>query len=122
MRSGQACCLVRSQSGKTKTFLGAVALAFDNEFDIAIVLTKGTKALTRQTLQRIRREFVTFQATDQLQVFDIMTMPDTASLTGYELSQKLIFVAKKQSDNMDRLHTLFQTTYPPLATKRVLVS
>jgi hypothetical protein len=111
--------LGKIQSGKTKTFLGVTALAFDNHFDIAIVLTKGTKALTKQTLQRIRKEFSAFQSQDQLQVFDIMTMPDT--LTGYELSQKLIFVAKKQSDNMDRLKVLFQTTYPQLAAKRVLI-
>lgn len=111
--------LGKIQSGKTKTFLGAIALAFDNDFDISIVLTKGTKALTKQTLQRIRKEFATFEKRDQLQIFDIMTMPDT--LTGYELSQKLIFVAKKQSDNMDRLQTLFQTTYPQLAGKRVLI-
>lgn len=111
--------LGKIQSGKTKTFLGAIALAFDNDFDIAIVLTKGTKALTKQTLQRIRKEFADFEKRDQLQVFDIMTMPDT--LTGYELSQKLIFVAKKQSDNMDRLQALFQTTYPALAGKRVLI-
>jgi hypothetical protein len=111
--------LGKIQSGKTKTFLGAIALAFDNDFDIAIVLTKGTKALTKQTLQRIRKEFAAFEKGDQLQVFDIMTMPDT--LTGYELSQKLIFVAKKQSDNLDYLQELFATTYPELAGRRVLI-
>jgi hypothetical protein len=111
--------LGKIQSGKTKTFLGVIALSFDNAFDIAIVLTKGTKALTRQTLQRIKKEFAAFQSKDQLQIFDVMTMPDT--LTGYELSQKLIFVAKKQSDNMDRLQALFQTTYPQLAAKRVMI-
>ena len=35
--------LGKIQSGKTKTFLGAIALAFDNGFDIAVILTKGTK-------------------------------------------------------------------------------
>jgi RecG-like helicase len=49
--------LGKIQSGKTKTFLGAIALAFDNGFDIAVILTKGTKALARQTLERVRREF-----------------------------------------------------------------
>lgn len=39
--------LAKIQSGKTKTFLAAVALSFDNGFDIAIVLTKGTRALTK---------------------------------------------------------------------------
>lgn len=111
--------LGKIQSGKTKTFLGAVALAFDNGFDIAIILTKGTKALTRQTLARVRREFAQFQTQDQLQIFDIMTVP--TGLTGYELSQKLVFVSKKQSDNLDRLAALFRDAYPQLASKRVLL-
>lgn len=111
--------LGKIQSGKTKTFLGAIALGFDNGFDAAIILTKGTKALARQTLSRVRREFALFSELDQLQMHDIMTVP--AGLTGYELSQKLIFVAKKQSDNLERLATLFRTTYPQLARKRVLI-
>src|SRR5688500_6180510 len=36
--------LGRIQSGKTKTFLGVVALAADNGYDLFIVLTKGTQA------------------------------------------------------------------------------
>jgi len=111
--------LGRIQSGKTKTFLAIIALAFDNGFDIAVILTKGTKALTRQTVERVRREFAPFYEQDQLQIFDIMTVP--TGLTGYELSQKLIFVSKKQSDNMDRLARLFQETYPQLTGKRVLI-
>jgi Z1 domain len=111
--------LGKIQSGKTKTFLGVIALAFDNGFDCAIILTKGTKALARQTLARVRREFASFHRQDRLQMFDIMTLP--AGLTPYELNQKLILVAKKQSDNMDRLTALFQTSYPQLAAKRVLI-
>ncbi|MGD9726731.1 MAG: Z1 domain-containing protein, partial [Nitrospiraceae bacterium] len=111
--------LGKIQSGKTKTFLGAIALAFDNGFDIAVILTKGTKALARQTLERVRRDFARFTSQDQLQIFDIMTIP--TGLTGYELSQKLVFVAKKQVDNLDRLAKLFQETYPQLAVRRVLI-
>ncbi len=111
--------LGKIQSGKTKTFLAVIALGFDNGFDIAIVLTKGTKALTKQTLQRVRREFAPFQQQDALQIYDIMTVP--AGLTGYELNQRLIFVAKKQSDNLDRLEVLFRDTYPLLSGKRVLI-
>lgn len=111
--------LGKIQSGKTKTFLAIIALAFDNGFDVAIVLTKGTKALTRQTLQRVRRDFAVFYRQDALQIYDIMTVP--GGLTGYELSQKLIFVAKKQSDNLDRLAALFRETYPQLAQKRLLL-
>lgn len=111
--------LGKIQSGKTKTFLAMIALVFDNGYDIAVILTKGTKALTRQTLERVRREFAAFNERDQLQIFDIMTVPQ--GLTGYELNQKLIFVSKKQSDNLDRLAVLLRDTYPQLARKRVLI-
>jgi hypothetical protein len=111
--------LGKIQSGKTKTFLGAIALAFDNGFDAAIILTKGTKALTRQTIARVRRDFAPFQAQDQLQIHDIMTVPD--GLTGYELSQKLIIVAKKQVDNLTRLEELFRVRYPQLQGRRTLI-
>jgi Z1 domain-containing protein len=111
--------LGKIQSGKTKTFLAAIAVAFDNGFDIAIILTKGTQALHRQTLERVRREFSPYIDKDQLQALDIMTVP--AGLTGYELSQKLIFVAKKQTDNLGRLAKLFRETYPQLASKRLLI-
>lgn len=111
--------LGKIQSGKTKTFLGIIALAFDNGFDVAIVLTKGTKALTKQTLQRVNSEFASFHAKDLMQIYDIMTLP--SGLTSYELNQKIIFVAKKQSDNMDRLAAVFQGTYPQLARKRTLI-
>lgn len=110
--------LGKIQSGKTKTFLGTTALGFDNGIDIAIILTKGTKALSSQTVTRVRSDFASFVAADHLQVFDIMAVPN---LTGFELSQKLIFVAKKQSDNLDRLKALFETKYPSLATRSVLL-
>ena len=111
--------LGKIQSGKTKTFLGVIALAFDNGFQLAIILTKGTKALAKQTLQRIRKEFTVFQSNDQLQIFDIMSVPE--GLTAYELGQKIIIVAKKQTDNLDRLEELVSETYPSLAQRRTLI-
>lgn len=111
--------LGKIQSGKTKTFLAIMALAFDNEFDIAVVLTKGTKALTKQTVERVRRQFVANQERDQMQVYDIMAMPP--NLTGYELNQKLIIIAKKQHDNLERLAALMSETHPELAERRILL-
>lgn len=111
--------LGKIQSGKTKTFLAVTALAFDNGFDIAVILTKGTKALSEQTVTRVKKEFAEFVRGEQLQVFDVMALPGT--LTPYELNQKLIFVAKKQPDNLDRLRGIFETKYPQLAGRRVLL-
>ena len=111
--------LGKIQSGKTRTFLGIIALAFENEFDIAVILTKGTKALAKQTLERVRAEFAPLTAQDGVQIHDIMTVP--SGLTGYELSQKIVFVAKKQSDNLDKLAGLIQAEYPALSGKRALI-
>lgn len=41
--------LGKVQSGKTRTFISILALAFDNAYDIAIVLSKNSKALIAQT-------------------------------------------------------------------------
>ena len=111
--------LGKIQSGKTRTFLGIIALAFENDFDIAVILTKGTKALAKQTLERVRAEFAPLAAKDGVQIHDIMTVP--GGLTGYELSQKLVFVSKKQSDNLDKLAALIRDQYPSLAGKRALI-
>ena len=97
--------LGKIQSGKTKTFIGIIGLAFDRGFDAAIILTKGTKALSKQTIERISKEFEELTHRDLLQAYDVMTKPE--NLMGYEISQKLIFVAKKQPDNMARLIKTF---------------
>lgn len=108
--------LGKVQSGKTRAFLGIIALAFDEGYDAAIILTKGTKSLTRQTVQRVKSDFAQFIADDKVQVHDIMQFVE---LTGYELAQKLIIVVKKQDDNMKRLITAFQR--PELNCKRLLI-
>lgn len=111
--------LGKIQSGKTKTFLAIMALAFDNNFDVTVVLTKGTKALAKQTYERILSEFKRHDQDDRLKVFDIMTMPN--QLTGFEMNQKLVLVVKKQKDNLNRLIDLFSNKHPQLSEKRILV-
>src|SRR5437764_1359550 len=67
--------LGKIQSGKTKTFLGIVALAFDNGFDIAVILTKPTTALAKQTYKRVSKEFAEFIECDEVKVYDILELP-----------------------------------------------
>jgi hypothetical protein len=110
--------LGRVQSGKTRAYLGITARAFDRGYNVAVILTKGTKSLTAQTLGRIKEDFSEFMAADQVEVFDILAVPD---LTPYELTHKLVFVVKKEDDNMKRLLDLFQTRYPELRDRNVLV-
>ncbi|NDJ14308.1 MAG: hypothetical protein EBY17_24460 [Acidobacteriia bacterium] len=111
--------LGKVQSGKTRTFISIIAVAFDNEFDVAIILTKNSTALVQQTQQRVGSEFEEFVVADALDVYDIMAIP--AHFADYELGKKLVFVVKKETRNLDRLKTLFQTNAPALATKRVLI-
>jgi len=81
--------------------------------------TKGTKTLAQQTVNRIANEFREFRDAEELAVYDIMTIPN---LTAWEINgHKLIFVAKKESNNMRRLVKLFAETHPKLAGKRVLI-
>lgn len=111
--------LGKIQSGKTRAFLGAIALAFDNGYDITIVLTKGTKPLTEQTLKRLQDDFKYFTTEKLLQVHDIMFFP--GNLTKYELDQKMVIVAKKQIDNLRHVSEAITTKYPALKGKKVLI-
>lgn len=93
--------LGKIQSGKTRAFTGLMALAFDNGFDYVFILTKNNKALVEQTYKRMRKEFKTFIDRDEVDVNDIMKLQD--ELTPYELNKKLIMVAKKQKDNLQKI-------------------
>lgn len=110
--------LGKVQSGKTRTFISVLALAFDNGFDIAIVLSKNSKALIQQTYKRLRSEFAMFVDDGEIDIYDIMTAPK--AFGKFELDSKLIFVAKKQDDNLRRLIELFQK-HPKMASKRVII-
>ncbi len=110
--------LGKVQSGKTRTFISILALAFDNGFDIAIVLSKNSKALIEQTAKRLNNEFKMFVEDGELEIYDIMHAPKTFST--FELDSKLIFVAKKQDDNLKRLIALF-TTNPAMKDKRTII-
>lgn len=111
--------LGKIQSGKTRAFIGVMALAFDNGYDATIILTKGTKALVKQTVQRMESDFDEFIQEDKVDVFDIMTMPD--NLTGYERNKKLIIVVKKEVNNMRRILDKLASVYPDLRQKKILI-
>jgi len=112
--------LGKIQSGKTKTFIGIILLAFENGYDACFILTKGTKALATQTISRIENDFRIFIDDDIIKVYDIMAIP---KLTSYILQQKLVFIIKKETNNLDRLDRLVGLfeTYPDLRKKKVLI-
>lgn len=110
--------LGKVQSGKTRTFISILALAFDNGFDIAIVLSKNSKALIEQTARRLNSDLGMFVEDGELEIYDIMHAP--TSFGAFELESKLIFVAKKQVDNLTRLINLFKDN-SAMAHKRTII-
>lgn len=114
--------LGKIQSGKTRAFIGIIALAFDNDYDVAIVLTKGTTALSEQTTQRLKElegGLGLFEEKNQIQIHDIMSFPD--NLPKFVLSQKLVLVSKKEDDNLKRVLKNISEIYPSLQDKKTLI-
>lgn len=111
--------LGKVQSGKTRTFISVLALAFDNGFNVAIILTKNSKPLVEQTRKRLESEFSDFLEDGEMAIYDIMSAP--TSFTAFELESKLIFVAKKQDDNFSRLIKLFKKGCPALANSTTVI-
>lgn len=110
--------LGKIQSGKTRAFIGVISLAFDNGYDLAIVLTKNSNALAKQTTSRMNNEFEFFINEDELDVYDVIKMP--SKLSRYELSKKIILIVKKQHKNLPKLIE-FIKTYAVAETKRCLI-
>ncbi len=109
--------LGKIQSGKTRAFVGVIAEGFDRGFDIALVLTKGTKTLSAQTVRRLSADFGEFIADDEVMVLDIMNLP---KLTRGELRRKIVIVAKKQAKNLERLID-FMESHEGLQSRKVLL-
>lgn len=106
------------QSGKTRAFTGLIALAFDNNFDMVFILTKNSKALVQQTEARMKKEFKPFIIENEIVVKNIINM--SYNLTGYQLEKKLIVIAKKQQDNLDKLIE-FIDKYSITQNKRTII-
>jgi len=111
--------LGKVQSGKTRTFISTLALAFDNGFDLAIILSKNSKALIEQTKKRLEDEFSDFLEEGELEVYDIMTAPE--AFTAFELRAKMVFVVKKEHNNLRRMIELVSEKCPALAGPRALI-
>lgn len=110
--------LGKIQSGKTKTFIGVIALAFDNGYDLSVVLTKNSNALAKQTTSRLQSEFKDFVEDDLIDVYDIMSMP--SNLSAYEMDKQLIIVVKKEKNNLKKLMNFIQV-YGKDASRKCLI-
>ena len=111
--------LGKIQGGKTGAFIGIIALAFDNDYDMAIILTKGTRALARQTYARLKKDFGNFIYDNMVKLYDILNIPER--LPGFILRQKLIMIVKKETNNLDRIIRMIVQTYPDLGNRKILI-
>jgi hypothetical protein len=116
-----AVLLGKIQSGKTRGFIGVIAEAFDYSFDIAIVLTKNSTLLGKQTTMRLAKEFKQFIDTYEFDQIHYVNDFSGVKLTPAQLLQKHIFVGIKNPTNIKKLITSFTKTNPELAKKRVLI-
>lgn len=110
--------LGKVQSGKTRTFVTLLALAFDNGYDLAIVFTKNSRPLLKQTLERLQDDLKYFDRAGFLTTYDIMQAHE--KYMAAEFNQKLIFVCKKEDDNLERLKALITNHSDILKRKKVL--
>ena len=96
--------LGKIQCGKTDTFEDIIGLAFDKGIDVAIVITKGTKALVNQTIRRMKKDYRFFRATDSLEqhttinIYNIMDVWCNLRQAKVE-SGKTVIVSKKNAVN-----------------------
>ncbi|WP_414044970.1 Z1 domain-containing protein [Macrococcus equi] len=111
--------LGRIQSGKTRSFMGSMALGFDNGYEVVILLTKNSNALARQTYERVSEEYASLIDEDYVSVYDIMHLPD--DLRKYELNKKFVVIVKKEKKNVERLTTALFDTYPVLSERQMLI-
>ena len=118
--------LGKIQCGKTDTFEDIIGLSFDRGVDLAIVITKGTKALVNQTIKRMKHDYRFFKPSDRLDqsttidVQDIMNLKSGLKQAKVE-SMKIVIVCKKNARNLDLLINLFQNKSCFLKSKKVLI-
>ncbi len=125
----QPCLLLgKVQCGKTDTFLSIMGLCFDRGIDIAIVMTKGTRTLTTQTIKRLNKEFRffkdqhTYDNSPIISIWDVLDLGHKGGLSDYQLNDprnKFIIVCKKEDTNLKLLNQLFDNDL--MKSKKVLI-
>lgn len=109
------------QSGKTSNFISVLALAFDNGYDIAIVLGGNTLDLLKQNASRITAAFnVDSEKLTVLKTNDNKTLINSARIKDFlENGHKVIIVGLKHNKHIDQIAEIFDNSY--LSEKPVLI-
>lgn len=109
------------QSGKTSNFISVLALAFDNGYDIAIVLGGNTLDLLKQNASRITSAFnVDSEKLTVLKTNDNKTLINPARIKDFiENGHKVIIVGLKHNKHIDQIAEIFDNEF--LAEESVLI-
>lgn len=129
-KATQPCLLLgKVQCGKTDTFESIIGLCFDKGIDMAVVMTKGTRTLTNQTLQRMNHDFRFFKDNGSygqkaiVEIYDVLPLYHRGGLSISQLQdpiRKFIIVVKKETTNIQYLNELFRDS-EMMRMKKVLV-
>jgi hypothetical protein len=91
-------CIGKIQSGKTGFFIAAIALAFDNGYDIAYVFAGSTNNLKSQDRERIYEDFK--GCSRQIMVTDINSIADGRTIReSISAGRKVIVIILKNSNH-----------------------
>lgn len=109
------------QSGKTSNFISVLALAFDNGYDIAIVLGGNTLDLLKQNASRITSAFnVDSEKLTVLKTNDNKSLINPSRIKEFlENGRKIIIVGLKHNKHIDQIAEIFNSSY--LSDKSVLI-
>ena len=115
--------LGKIQSGKTRGFIGIIAEAFSRGYELAVVLTKNSQLLGKQTTNRLEMEFQKFIEEGYFSyVHYVNTLHAKGDVfTPMQLMQKHIFVGIKNASNIEKIINIFSQLNPVLRQKKVLI-
>jgi len=109
------------QSGKTSNFISVLALAFDNGYDISIVLGGNTLDLLNQNASRIKAAFnVDSEKLTILKTNDNKSLIQPLRIKEFiENGRKVIIVGLKHYKHINKIAEIFENDY--LANKPILI-
>lgn len=109
------------QSGKTSNFISVLALAFDNGYNIAVVLGGNTLQLLKQNASRIKSAFnVDAEKLTVLKTNDNKSLINPERIKEFiENGRKVIIVGLKHYKHIDQIAEIFDNNY--LSNQPILV-
>lgn len=109
------------QSGKTSNFISVLALAFDNGYDIAVILGGNTLDLLKQNDRRVKTTFNV-----DVEKLTVLTTNDNKALINadrikefIENGRKVVIVGLKHHQHIDQISEIFENQY--LSNKPILI-